>query len=137
MTVDDKLDETVVGYLRKSLFEFNRNHSGHDHHKDLLLVLRDTENRIIGGLIGGTYFGYLHIDCLWVDEVQRRQGHGGRLLQAAEHEAVKRGCTYAHLDTHGFQAIDFYQKRGYTIVGELKDLPPGDSRYLLRKILKP
>ncbi len=136
IVVEDKPASATVDRLRHSLSEFNRAHAGHDHHKDLIIVLRNAHNKMVGGLVGGTYYGYLHVDVLWVDEAERRAGHGGRLLEAAEQEAVKRGCTYAHLDTHGFQALGFYQKRGYTVVGELKDLPPGDCRYLLRKVLK-
>lgn len=136
VTIGNTLNKVIVSHLRHSLASFNRVHAGHDRHKGLLIVLRTANKRIIGGLVGGTYFGYLHIDVLWVDQHQRRRGHGERLLNTAEQEAVRRGCRYAHLDTHGFQALDFYKKRGYKVVGELKDLPPGDSRYLLRKVLK-
>ena len=34
----------------------------------------------------------IHIDILWVDEAIRRQGHGKKLLAAAEEEAKKYGC---------------------------------------------
>ncbi len=135
IVVDDKLDEKVVEHLRNSLTAFNRVHAGHDEHKDLLIAVRDENENIIGGLLGGTYYGYLHVDVLWVDEGYRRRGYGLRMLRAAEHEAIQRGCRYAHLDTHGFQALPFYEKHGYHVVGELKDLPPGDSKYLMRKEL--
>ncbi len=136
LTIEDTLDTATAEHLRTSLSEFNRAYAGHDHHRDLLIVLRDASNTIVGGLVGGTYYGYLHVDILWVDEEHRREGLGERLLLSAEQEAIRRGCRYAHLDTHGFQALGFYQKRGYEIVGELKELPPGDSRYLLRKVLR-
>jgi ribosomal protein S18 acetylase RimI-like enzyme len=135
LSIADSLDATIVEHLRNSLTEFNRAHAGNDHHQDLLVTLHDEHKQILGGLIGGTYYGYLHIDLLWVEERNRGQGHGQTLLKTAEKEAIARGCRYAHVDTHGFQALGFYQKRGYTVVGELKDLPPGDCRYLLRKVL--
>ena len=136
LTVDDKLPTPIVKQIRDALSRFNRAHAGHDMHRDLFVALRDNTERTVGGLLGGTYFGYLHVDILWVDESYRRRGYGLKLLHAAEREAVRRCCRYAHLDTHGFQALAFYQKHGYEIVGELKDLPPGDSRYLLRKVLR-
>ena len=136
LRIHETMNPAIVRRLRNSLARYNRSHVGHDCRKDLLIVLRSVRKKIIGGLVGETYLGYLHIDILWVDEHQRRRGHGERLLSTAEKEAVKRGCTYAHLDTHGFQALDFYRKRGYSVVGELRDLPPGDSRYLLRKVLR-
>jgi ribosomal protein S18 acetylase RimI-like enzyme len=135
LSIADSLDATIVEQLRNSLFEFNRAHAGHDDHKNLLIPLKDESGKTIGGIIGGTYFGYLHIDILWVDEEHRREGLGERLLLSAEQEAIRRGCRYAHLDTHGFQALPFYEKHGYHVVGELKDLPPGDSKYLMRKEL--
>ena len=54
----------------------------------------------------------------------------------AEKEAKKRGCNNAHLDTHDFQAMNFYQKNNYEICGQLDDLPKGYNKYLLKKILK-
>ena len=53
----------------------------------------------------------------------------------AEAEAIRRGCKNAHLDTLSFQALDFYKKYGYTVFGQLDGLPPGHSRYYLRKTL--
>ena len=135
LTIDEKLETAAVNQLHESLSNFNRKHAGHDQHKRLFVTMRNRCGKIIAGLMGGTYYGYLYVDILWVDEDQRRKGYGQRLLFAAEQEALQRGCRYAHLDTHGFQALSFYEKRGYEIVGELKDLPPGDSRYLLKKEL--
>ena len=37
--------------------------------------------------------------------------------------------------TFSFQALEFYTKLGYTIVGELKDYHPGESFFWLRKEL--
>ena len=91
----------------------------------------------MGGLLGGTYWGYLYIEILWVSERKRGHGYGHALLDAAESEALSRGCKNAHLDSHDFQALSFYQGSGYQIVGQLDDLPPGHTRYLLRKVLTP
>ncbi len=56
-------------------------------------------------------------------------------MQAAENEALARGCHGAYLDTFSFQAPDFYQKLGYEIYGKLDDFPKGHCRYFLRKKL--
>ncbi|MCA9909224.1 MAG: GNAT family N-acetyltransferase, partial [Anaerolineae bacterium] len=50
-------------------------------------------------------------------------------------EALRRGCNYAHVDTLDFQAPDFYRQLGYTVWGQLDDLPPGHTRYFMRKTL--
>jgi|GEM_PF-5034002 ribosomal protein S18 acetylase RimI-like enzyme len=57
------------------------------------------------------------------------------LLSAAENEAHKRNCRYVHLNTHSFQAVEFYERNGYQKAGELTNLPPGHSKYLLWKEL--
>jgi hypothetical protein len=48
----------------------------------------------------------------------------------------QRGCKYSHLDTHDFQTVDFSKKNGYEIVSELKDLPKGHNKFLMKKCLE-
>ena len=90
----------------------------------------------MGGLVGETFWDWLHVDLLWVAEELRGRGYGSRLLAAAEAEAVRRGCGHAYLETLGFQAPDFYRARGYRVFGELADFPPGHTRYFMRKSLR-
>jgi hypothetical protein len=56
-------------------------------------------------------------------------------LVKAEELANQRGSRNAHLDTHDFQSLEFYQRRGYVVFGELADLPDGQVKYYLRKQL--
>ena len=101
----------------------------------LMLFLCDRQGTVVGGLTGGTYWGWLYIGRLWIEEHLRGQGYGSRVLMAAEQEALRRGCHHAYLDTQDFQALPFYQKRGYSIYGELEDMPIGHIRYSLQKKL--
>ena len=135
--LEDNPRSADVAGIRQGLKEFNTSHAGDDNHRRLAVFLRDQGNTVLGGLIGGTYWGYLYIEALWILESCRHQGYGLQLLRLAEEEAIRRGCTRAHLDTHSFQAVDFYRKHGYAIVGELPDIPPGCSRYLMTKVLRP
>lgn len=57
-------------------------------------------------------------------------------MDAAEREAAARGCERALLDTFGFQAPEFYRKRGYEAFGELKDFIGHHSRYYMAKRLE-
>ena len=100
-----------------------------------LIVEYDENKNVIGGILGGTYWGWLHIDILWVDIKFRKKGIGLRLLKAAEEEARKRGCHSVHVDTMSWQAPEFYKKNGYKIISELNDIPKGNKKYHLIKEL--
>lgn len=125
-----------IRFVRERMREYNESLVGPDNRCPLAVFLHKADHVIIGGLLGSTYWGWLHIDILWIEENLRRQGYGRTLLCAAEEEAVKRGCTYAHIETHSFQALSFYENQEYRVCGQLKDLPFGHTKYLLRKTLK-
>ncbi len=105
--------------------------------KPIIVVMRDSNGKVVGGLSGSTNLDWLHIRLLAVDKSVNGKGFGTKLMQLAETEALARGCRHAHLDTFSFQALPFYQKLGYEIFGTLDDFPPGHKRYYLRKILSP
>jgi GNAT superfamily N-acetyltransferase len=125
-----------VAAVRDGLFAFNRLHTPNDQYERMALFLRDSDGAIAGGLLGETYWSWLHVGILWVRESARSQGFGSQLLARAEEEARARGCHSAFLDTMSFQALPFYQSRGYTIFGELADHPIGHERYFLKKDLR-
>ena len=127
--------EDEIRYIRDSLNLFNQKAVGDDGHTPLSLVEYDGDGAIIAGLIGGTYWGWLYVDILWVHENHRQKGIGSRLLRAAEEEAVRRGCHHVHLDTMSWQAPDFYKKHGYEVIGILPDIPSHHQKYLLMKAL--
>ena len=56
-------------------------------------------------------------------------------MDAAEHLAVERGAFAVNLETHSFQAEDFYLKRGYVVFGRLEDYPPGHTKLFLHERL--
>jgi GNAT superfamily N-acetyltransferase len=133
LSVEDDPHPVDVATVGRQLDAFNRRHAGEDHHRLLAVFCRDETGEIVAGLTGGTCWGWLVVDLLWVREDLRGRGIGGRLLATAEQEAIRRGCTGAFLDTLDFQAPAFYQKRGYSVFGELPGLPPGHVRYYLAK----
>ena len=135
ITFDEKPSAGDLEAIHNGLVAFNRSRAGDQSHKRLTLLLRDSANTVVGGLVGSSYWGWLYVDILWVKEELRQQGYGHKLLVAAEDEAVRRGCHSAYLDTFSFQALPFYQKRGYTVFGELPDFPVGCQRYFLYKRL--
>jgi GNAT superfamily N-acetyltransferase len=135
LTVERVSAAADMELVKAGLAAYNRLHVEDDNHADLNVFARDGAGAIVGGLLGGTYWGWMHVGWLWVAEARRGAGLGGRLLRAAEEEALRRGCPRAHLETHDFQAMDFYRRRGYALFGEQKDCPPGHVKYYLAKAL--
>ena len=56
-------------------------------------------------------------------------------MEAAEAAAISRACHASYLDTFDFQAVPFYQNRGYSIIGALENFPIGHTRFFLEKRL--
>ncbi len=135
VTLEERPTNEDLEIVRKGLASYNRANAPEDDHQRMSILLRDANDLVIGGALGGTYWGWLYIDWLWVDEPARRSGYGSALLAAAEREAVERGCRYVHLNTHSFQAVEFYERHGYRKAGELPNLPSGHIKFLLWKEL--
>ena len=127
--------ENEIQYIREALGQFNDAIVGGDGHTPLNIGEYDESGKMIGGILGGTYWGWMYVDILWVHESHRKQGIGSKLLQTAETEAIRRGCHHVHLDTMSWQAPDFYKKHGYEVIGILPDIPKGKQKYLLMKAL--
>ena len=96
-----------IAFVNNALQKFNDEKVGPDNHKLLNIVEYDNFGNIIAGILGGTYWGWMHIDILWVDENHRKQGLGTQLLKAAESEAINRGCHSVHVDTMSWQGPRF------------------------------
>ena len=80
--------------------------------RQLTLLLRNTEGKIVGGLRGETNWGWLFVRKMAIREEGRRQVLGTQLLALAEKEARRRGCHHAYVDTLSFQALPFLSKAG-------------------------
>lgn len=117
------------------LISFNSLHTDGAIPQYLVVTVRDAEGTVVGGLVGVIYLEWLHVHALWLTEELRGDGYGGALLTAAEDEAVRRGCSNACLETFSFQALPFYQKRGYSVFARLEDFPAGGAKYFLSKPL--
>ena len=128
-------NESEIKYIREALCQFNNERVGEDGHTPLTIVEYDATGNTIGGILGGTYWGWMYVDILWVHEDHRHKGIGSMLLREAEKEAACRGCHHVHLDTMSWQAPDFYKKHGYEVIGILPDIPNGNQKYLLMKAL--
>ena len=135
ISVEHKPASEDCDFVRNRLHEHNAAIVGPDNYAPLAILVRDDTGTIRAGLLGETFWNWLHISTVWVNESDRGKGLGTRLLALAEEEGIRRGCISAFLDSLSFQAPDFYLKRGYEIWGELEDFPVGHRRTFLQKEL--
>ncbi len=91
--------------------------------------------QVIGGLSGHTARGWLYTALLFIPEDLRGQGLGPKLLQMAEDEARKRGCTGAYIDTMSADALTLYQRCGYEVFGQIAEFGPDYAMTYLKKSL--
>lgn len=134
ISIEVESDKDEIYYVEQKLASYNRQYVSADEYKPLNVFLREG-GKIIGALLGETYWQWLHIRILWIDDNYRRQGFGKTILMKAENEAQSRNCRKVHLDTHDFQAEEFYKKNGYVVFGILDDLPEGHKRIYMKKTL--
>jgi GNAT superfamily N-acetyltransferase len=128
--------EQEASRIRAGLRAHNDAAAGDAAFQLLRVIVRSEAGELIGGLLGATYWGWLHVEVLWVDAAHRRRGCGTRLLALAESEALRRGCRDAFLDTFSFQARPLYERLGYRVVGTLDDFPSGHQRTFMAKRLE-
>lgn len=136
-------NENFSTYLNEQIKEFNNHHSNHhkairkkDAVQPVNIIVSDVNNQWIGGITAEVYWGWLEINYFWFKEEYRGKGLGGHLLEQAEKAGIEKGASKALLATYEFQARTFYEKRGFEVVGEIKDYPPGSSYFTMVKTLK-
>ena len=136
IAIQDTADPADESALRAALLEFNFRATGFRDGRSLSCFLRDESGRLIAGIDGFTWGGYAKVETLWVDESLRGQGLGRRLLQAAIEEAAARGCATMVVDTHTFQAPEFYPRFGFQAVGRFDGTPVGHGQVFFQKRLR-
>lgn len=122
-------------YVRENLINFNKKQVAYTEEEKINIILKDDEQRILGGILGYIDWKCFHIEILWVDDELRGQGQGKVLMNHAETIAKEKGCNLIRLETFSFQAPDFYKKLGYKVLGKLENYPEGFDHYYLYKRL--
>jgi ribosomal protein S18 acetylase RimI-like enzyme len=122
--------------IEEGLGLFNQQKAGYRDSRPLAVLISESAgSRVVGGLLGRTSLGLFFIDLFFVPMGLRGRGVGGLVLNKAEEEAKRRGCTAATLYTIIFQAPGFYERHGYRVLGRIECDPPGATRVCMSKRL--
>ncbi len=140
LVVDDDPDPADVAFLEARVAAETAAATGHgaEPETQLAILVRDDAGAVVAGISGWTWGGCCELQHLWVDDARRGDGLGTALLDAAEAEAARRGCTQVVLFTHAAIAgrdEQRYLRRGYELVGRVDDYPSGDAALWYRKRL--
>jgi len=114
---------------------FNREETGGADAQPLAVLIQGERGVTTGGLLGRTWLDWLYIELLYVPDGLRGTGVGRDVMLRAEAEARARGCIGIWLNTFSFQARGFYEKLGFTLIGQIDDYPIGHQRFFLQKRL--
>lgn len=129
LTTHAKADAAGCDLVRQWLREHNGRVNGAfmrklalpEHEAVPLVILAESGEGILGGLLGETQLSWLRISIMAVDPRQRFKGIGAGLLKEAERTARERGCKHVYVDTMSCQAPEFYLRQGYRLVGQIND----------------
>lgn len=131
----EPFDQAAAKILTDNLIAFNRERANRPEPQKFMVLLRDTDRQVRGGISAALHYDVLYIDDLWIEEDTRGQDYGTKLMQLAEQEGRKRGARLVWLDTYSWQARPFYEKLGYKVFGELPYWSGAHARYFMRKDL--
>ncbi|MGB9366612.1 MAG: GNAT family N-acetyltransferase [Xanthobacteraceae bacterium] len=131
--IEKQLGETKRAVI-KGLVAYNTQRAGKMGYVPVSVSLRE-KGKIVSGVVGEIFFGWMFVSLFWIDDKHRGKGFGQRLLEATEAQARKNGVKNVYLDTFSFQAPGFYKKRGYREFGRLKEYPAGHDRVWMTKAL--
>ena len=135
IVLEPHADEELREVVRERLGLYSIAMTGYEEYYPVSVFLRDTNDEILGGVIGEIWGQWLFVSHVWLAAPFRRHGYGGKLLAMAERYALEKGCHNAWLTTASFQARPFYEKFGYELFAELDEFPPGHKLYFLKKQL--
>src|SRR5471032_2611053 len=99
ITVESEPKPAEMGVVVKGLMDYNASQADGDTPNYLFITVRGDDGEVEGGVVGASYLGWMTIQAVWMTDKSRGQGHGTKLMQAAEEEAIRRGCPRVFLET--------------------------------------
>ena len=119
--------------LKLGLTNYNESFTGSVLREKVSSFIKTESGVVVGGILWEINWNLMNIQGLWIDEAIRKDGWGSKLIDNLEQYALSKGIKNIRLETTTFQALDFYLKSGYSIFGELPNMPSGHTSYFLQK----
>lgn len=141
MNISYKKDQDTIDHLKHKIRAFNNEYS--PYHKasrepgyvQPILITKKENGKLIGGLSARYYWDMIYLDEFYIDATYRKSGLGSDMLKTLIGIGQDKMAKYICLETFSFQARQFYEKFGFEVIGEIKDYPPGESMFTMRKNL--
>lgn len=127
--------EQVTAEIRARLGAWNASQASIADEENIVLKVEDEAGDLVAGAVGSLWGAVLELEFLWVADSERGAGLGSQLLGEMEETARARGCRTVITHTYSFQAPEFYRKRGYEIMNQVRGFPDGVTRDYFRKEL--
>lgn len=132
-----KLSEYYSEQAEHSSEQFEETNFGAETDKPVSFVLQNEET-ILGRILGKIDYitSSIRIEDLIVEKESRGTGAGRLLVEKIEEVGRMENCQMSFVDTTSSSAPKFYEKLGYSLIGEIKDYPmPNEIYYLYMKRL--
>ena len=130
---EENQNQDDIQTLIHGITAYAKQQRGFDSLDFFAFFIRDDNNKIVGGCSGGTLYGGLHIDNLWVSIEIRHSGWGTKLVNAALTYGQEKNCSFATVNTMDWEALGFYQTLGFRIEFERHGFQKNSVFYFLRK----
>jgi GNAT superfamily N-acetyltransferase len=134
-SVQELADRADLARVDDGIDAFNHREPELRQVRPLAVLARDDHASVVAGAVGRTWGECAELQQLWVQESDRRQGVGRRLMALFEADAAGRGCRLVYLDTFSFQAPGFYEKLGYRPVLQTRGFTRGIVKFTMHKTL--
>ncbi len=133
----------VCSQIQRGLEEFNRDFFRKKYANfeidNFVVYAKGKKGEFLGGICGYIFEGekaaWCYVDYAWVSEKMRRHGIGTKLFKELERYALSKHCAYIQLFTWKYQAVDFYKKLGFEVVGTIPGWMDGYDAIFFKKNL--
>jgi len=135
-TIISEPTEDEMKVFHKGLEDYNLSQTDGEFNSPqpwISLVLKDHKGTVVGGVLTSTLYWTQYLEVLWVDQKYRGLGLGRDLIMEAHRLAKKQGCVSSHTYTFSWQAPDFYQAVGYSLIATYDGYHEGITELILMK----